>query len=225
MILHITRHGQTDTQKSHQPEDPYLSDLGRTQARLLGQRLKDLHFQGPIYSSPYWRTIETANEIAEDLDTVIIPTAEMREYFIRNGQLDGFQGATPKNLQATYPRVQTPSNFPHPWWTTQIESNDMVESRVAPLINTLIQHQSDALLVGHGASVTGAHRHILRTHAPAQLNHGQRSWNCILSSFQFTPTFKIIHLMSTDHLPPQAITNNAKSREQVLQESPEQNDI
>jgi len=225
MILHITRHGQTSTKKIRQPADPDLSDLGRKQARLLGQRLKDQNFQGPIYSSPYWRTIETANEIAEVLDTVIIPTAEMREYFIRENQLAGFQGATPADLQATYPRVQTNPTFPYPWWTTQIESNDMVEARVAPLINTLVNHQTDALLVGHGASVTGAHRYILRHHAPDQLNHGQRSWNCILSSFQFTPTFKTINLMSTDHLPNEAITNNAKSREQVLQESPEKNDI
>lgn len=225
MILHITRHGQTSPNKPHQPADPRLSDQGRTQAHLLGQRLKSLNFQGPIYSSPYWRTIETANEIAEVLDTVIIPTAAMREYFIRENQLDGFQGATVSDLQAIYPRVQTTPNFPYPWWTTQIESNDMVESRVSPLIDTLINHKTDALLVGHGASVTGAHRHILRHHAPEQLNHGQRSWNCILSSFQFTPTFKTLRIMETDHLPDELITNNAKSREQVLQESPEKNDI
>ena len=225
MTLHITRHGQTSRDKAHQPEDPYLSELGQKQAHLLGQRLKDLNFQGPIYSSPYWRTIETANQIAEVVDTVIIPAASMREYFIRENQLAGFQGATVADLQAVYPRVQTTPDFPYPWWTTQIESNEMVEARVAPLIDTLINHQADALLVGHGASVSGTHRHILRNHAPEHLNHGQRGWNCILSSFQFKPTFEIIRIMNTDHLPNDAITNNAKSREQVLQESPEQNDI
>jgi broad specificity phosphatase PhoE len=221
MILHVTRHGQTSKDKSHQPEDPYLSELGRKQA----QRLKDLNFQGPIYSSPYLRTIETADVIAEVLDTVIIPTAAMREYFIRENQLAGFQGATVADLQTTYSRVQTPPDFPYPWWTTQIESNDMIEARVAPLINTLTDGASDALLVGHGASVTGVHRYVLRNHAPEHANHGKRGWNCVLSSFQFTPQFKIIHLLDTDHLPDDVITNNAKSRAQVLQESPEQNDI
>ena len=56
MILHVTRHGQTNTQKTHTPGDPYLSDLGRQQALLLGRRLAELGFSGPIYSSPYYRT-------------------------------------------------------------------------------------------------------------------------------------------------------------------------
>lgn len=225
MILHVTRHGQTDPQKPHQPADPYLSPLGQKQAHLLGQHLKALDFRGLIYSSPYLRTIETAHIIADITDTTIIPSASMREYFIRENQLEGFKGATAPELQTTYPRVQAPPSFPYPWWTHQIETNDMVEARVAPLIETLTKDTTDILLVGHGASVSATHRHILRLHAPDQFNHGKRGWNCVLSSFQFTPHFQIIRLLDTQHLPEEAITNNAKSRAQVLQESPELNDI
>jgi len=169
--------------------------------------------------------METADVIAQVLNTSIIPSPPMREYYIRENQLAGFQGATLSDLAAAYPRVQPPPDFPYPWWTTQIESDEMVEARVAPLVDTLIKGPSDALLVGHGASVSGIHRHVLRHHAPERMNHGRRGWNCVLSSFQFTPQFKIIHLLDTDHLPGEVITNNAKSREQVLQESPEQSDI
>jgi broad specificity phosphatase PhoE len=225
MILHVTRHGQTDPNRAHTPADPPLSKLGREQARRLGQRLKDLVFKGPIYSSPFLRTLETAAVIAEILDSVIIPASPLREYFIRENQLEGFQGATAEELRSAFPRVEIPPDFAYPWWTTQIESDDMVTARVAPLIDTLARHKQDVLLVGHGASVTGAHRHILTTQAPENLNHGQRSWNCILSSFQFTPRFEIIRIMDTAHLPEDAITNNAKSRAQVMRESPGQNDI
>ena len=218
MIIHITRHGQTNTQETHTPGDPYLSDLGRKQAALLGHRLAELGFNGPIHSSPYYRTIETAHIIADIVDTGVIPSAPMREYAIRENQFDGFQGATASQLRAIYPRVQLNPDFPYPWWTTDIETPDMIEARVAPLIDKLIQGTTDALLVGHGASIGGAHRHILRHHAPDRLRHGQTGWNCVLSSFQFAPAFAIQRIMDTDHLPPEAITANAKTREDVLRE-------
>ena len=218
MILHVTRHGQTNTKKTHTPGDPYLSDLGRQQALLLGRRLAELGFNGPIYSSPYYRTIETAHIIAETVDTVVIPAAPMREYVIRENQLQGFQGATATDFQAIYSRIKIEPDFPYPWWTFEIESPEMVEARVAPLVDRLTKGDTDALLVGHGASVGGVHRHVLRPNAPEQIHHGQYDWNCILSSFQFTPTFTILRIMETAHLPPEAITANAKTREEVLRE-------
>ena len=218
MILHVTRHCQTDTQKADTPGDPPLSDLGRQQAAMLGRRLANLGFRGPIYSSPYYRTIETAHIIAEIVDTTVIPAAAMREYFIREGQLDGFQGATNEELQTTYPRVQINPDFPYPWWTTEIESREMVEARVAPLIDRLTKGNTDALLVGHGASVGGVHDHVFHHNAPDQINHGKRGWNCILSSFQFALVFNVLRIMDTAHLPPEAITANAKTRDEVLRE-------
>ena len=218
MILHVTRHGQTNTKKTHTPGDPYLSDLGRQQALLLGRRLAESGFDGPVYSSPFYRTIETAYIIAETVDTVVIPAAPMREYVIRENQLEGFQGATATELEAFHPRVQIEPDFSYPWWTFEIESPEMVAARTAPLVDRLVKGHTDALLVGHGASVGGVHRHVLRHNAPEQMNHGRHGWNCILSSFQFTPTFTVLRIMDTAHLPPGTITANAKTREEVLGE-------
>jgi len=74
MIIHITRHGQVDPPALAKGEDPDyprgdapISDLGRTQARLLGQRLRELGFSGVIHSSPYRRTIETAHATIDEL--------------------------------------------------------------------------------------------------------------------------------------------------------------
>ena len=144
---------------------------------------------GGIYSSPYFRTVETAHVIAEITDRVVVPAAEMREYVIRENQMDGFQGATQDELIAGYSSVTKATDFPYPWWTSNIESDEDIEARVAPLVDRVLAADIDALLVGHGASAEGVHRYLLRRHAPNQMNHGQNIWNCFLSSFKIPLIF------------------------------------
>jgi broad specificity phosphatase PhoE len=59
--------------------NPALTQLGRQQARLLGQRLRYMAFRGIIYSSPYLRTLETAEIIAELTSGTVIVSDEIRE--------------------------------------------------------------------------------------------------------------------------------------------------
>jgi len=220
MNLHITRHGQTDVRSDHPPGDPHLTDLGKKQAELLGRALVEQGFNGAIYSSPYFRTIETAQIAAEIVDAVVWPAPPMREYVIREGQMDGFRGATLAELAATYANVRQTNDFPYPWWTTSIESDEDIEGRVAPLVDELAAGAADALLVGHGASVGGVHSHLLRRYAPEQMHYGQIvGWNCCLSSFQLAADFSILRVMDVSHLPEDAITSNAKTRDEVLAEN------
>lgn len=218
MIIHVTRHGQVDQATDHPVGDPYLSEVGREQARLLGVRLEALGFSGSIHSSPYFRTVETAQIVAEVVDVDVIPAAEVREYVIREGQVDGFRGATAEDLSDRYSRVGGKVELDYPWWTSEIETHEDIEARVAPLIDTVVAGKKDVLLVGHGASVDGVHRTILKKHAPEHLDHGRNGWNCVLSSFRFEP-FEVINLLVTDHLPDDLVTSNAKSREEFLRES------
>ena len=218
MILHITRHGQTDVRSDHPPGDPHLTDLGRKQAELLGQSLGNMGFKGVVYSSPYFRTIETAQVIADVTDTVVMPAAEMREYVIRDHQMDGFRGATQDELIAGYSRVTNAPGFLYPWWTTDIESDEDIEDRVKPLVNRAVTADVDALLVGHGASTAGVHRHFLGSDALKQVQHGQVGWNCFLSSFRVRPDFETLRFLDVSHLPDNAVTSNAKTREEVLAE-------
>ena len=218
MIVHITRHGQVDQKTDHPVGDPYLSDLGQEQARLLGTRLKQMGFTGTVHSSPFYRTMETAQIVAEVCDTAVTPAAEMREYVIREGQMDRFEGATLETLLGIYSRLVDSDTFPYPWWTSEIETDEDIETRVAPLIERVTEVDEDVLLVGHGASVEGAHRVILKRITPEIEDHGGICWNCVLSSFRFDNGFAVIRVMDTDHLPPEAITANAKNREEYLRE-------
>jgi broad specificity phosphatase PhoE len=194
------------------------TDLGRKQAELLGGSLKEMGFEGEIYSSPYFRAVETAQVIADVTDRVVVPAAEMREYVIRENQMDGFQGATQDELIAGYSSVTKATDFPYPWWTSNVESDEDIEARVAPLVDRVLAADVDALLVGHGASAKGVHRYLLRRHAPDHMNHGQNIWNCFLSSFKIRPDFHVLRIMDVGHLPDDAVTSNARSRAEVLAE-------
>ena len=218
MQLHVTRHGQTDVDSDHPPGDPHLTELGHRQAELLGRALKEYGFAGTIYSSPYFRTIETAQGIGAVTGSAVVPAAEMREYVIRDDQMHGFRGATQNELAAAYSLVTPTDHCPYPWWTTAIETDEDIEARVVPLVDRVANGADDALLVGHGASVGGVHRHFLRRHAPEQLDHNQISWNCCLSSFAMRPDFGVLRLMDVGHLPDEAITSNARTRAEVLAE-------
>ena len=53
MILHVTRHGQVDQATDHPVGDPYLSEVGCEQARLLGERLKGQGSMGRFTAHPF----------------------------------------------------------------------------------------------------------------------------------------------------------------------------
>ena len=144
MTLPVTHHGQTDSQRDHPVGDPYLSDLGKKQAGLLGHALKEHGFDGMIYSSPYFRTMATAQIIAEVTDSVVLPTPEMRECVIRDDQMEHFHGATMGELSATYIRVTGENPFTYPWWTREIETEEGIEARVSPLVDRVARMEGNA---------------------------------------------------------------------------------
>ncbi|HIC67986.1 MAG TPA: histidine phosphatase family protein [Candidatus Latescibacteria bacterium] len=229
MIIHITRHGQVDPPALAKGEDPDyprgdapISDLGRTQARLLGQRLRELGFSGVIHSSPYRRTIETAHIISEIIDVAVVPSAPMREVVMSETQMDGFRGATIDELHSSFSRVDSAAHCFYPWWTSRVESPDDVEARVAPFVDQVAADGIDALLVGHGASTGGAIRHIMRHGTPDGLPHDDPGWNCALTSFRMPPNFTAIRLMDVSHLPGEWVTSNVRTRDQILAERGEE---
>jgi len=218
MILHVTRHGQVDLATDHPVGDSSLSTLGREQAGRLGEKLKEEGFSGSIFSSPYLRTVETAQIIADVVGGRVIPAPAMREYVIREDQVDAFRGATAKQLKELYSRVEDWAAMDYPWWTSEVESPEDIEARVAPLVDETSAGETDALLVGHGASIAGVHRYILNARAPEISDQGKHGWNCVLSSFKFGSTFEVVRFLETDHLPEKLVTSNAKSRAEVLKE-------
>ncbi len=79
--LYITRHGQTVWNTEHRfqgRKDSPLTELGKEQARLLHNRIKDIKFD-VIYTSPSARAMETSMLIKGDLDIPLIQSERLYE--------------------------------------------------------------------------------------------------------------------------------------------------
>lgn len=183
MRIFETRHGQV-APKGYYGDDPSLpvgdvalTPLGKEQARLVGERLKELGFQGVIFSSPYDRTLKTASIIAQILNLTVTPVAWLHE--IQLTPDDGFCGATAEQIRNNYPCVQKEFDLPACWWGDCKEDLFAVIERVrVGLEQTLptVSEDVDVLLVGHAATSV-ALRHLYN----GTNNMRAFAWNCHLS--------------------------------------------
>lgn len=221
MLIHVTRHGQPARHRSEtgDPEyprgDPPLTELGHEQARLLGRHLAKNGFGGPIFSSPYRRTLETAAAIAHETNCSIFPTRELQEWVPGEGVPD-FGGLELEDMRSLFGCIAPDAALPHPWFYAGPEDIAAVQARARPFIEslgrTLKGHTADeALLVGHGAS-TGAciNELLLKDLAPEVNEDPDKNWNCSLSTVEIGPndTRKLKAHFSIDHFPAEIVTSN-----------------
>lgn len=160
MKIYITRHGQVITQDNlgdvqFPAGDPHLTPIGREQAACLGKYLKHIGFSGRIYSSPYARSLETAQVIADYTGSQIVPWAPMRQIVKCQNEMQNFVGMTIEQMKEEYPSIASDARLPYPWWTTDEETADDVTTRIRAAIAELPDNQ-DILLVGHSVSVVSA---------------------------------------------------------------------
>ena len=134
--------------------DPPLSEDGFVQAAELGQRLKQEKI-AHIFASPFLRTIQTANEVAQILNLPIKLEAGLGEWHnpewmteIPEIHPQDFLTEKYSSIDWNYNSYLTP-NYPE----TKADVNQRVASTVQKLV---AQYSKDILIVGHGASVYGA---------------------------------------------------------------------
>lgn len=213
MVIHIARHGQPAiSSHTEAPRgDPPLTSLGREQARRLGERLRDEGFHGPIIASPYLRTAETADAVAEVLDQEFRVDARMRE-FTNVEKIDAFEGMRGEELEVRFQRLRKPVDLAYPWWSlgrTHRESAEELIERVRPMIEELfLSEATQALLVGHGASTGACMRCLISPGEIESLRKGHAHWNCSLTSIRVRPEIQPIQLFDFEHLPQDMVTSN-----------------
>ena len=221
MLRLITRHGQIAPEGEFignhlypAGEDP-LSDLGREQARLLGERLKEQGFKGKILSSPYMRTLETANIIAEITGLTVIPFAPIREIFKTEKQFKEYKGLTLDEMREKYSRIDNDATLEYPWWTSVIEDEDEVLKRIEEgiAIAESLYPDDEILFVGHGASSNA----LIKAYGIPKRMH-PFLFNCALSYCD--PKNKEIRPVHCDlaHIPYEKAFSNYLSREEFDRE-------
>ncbi|HHW09313.1 MAG TPA: histidine phosphatase family protein [Firmicutes bacterium] len=173
MIVYITRHGQIDPTVEGEREHYPLTPLGRIQATKLGHRLRELGFNGLIYTSPFHRCLETTEIICRILNAKFYPEKLLRE--VGFAWYAHYRGLTVAEIAAKYPSCSADARLPWPWWPLTTETDEQVIKRVLPLAERLRQETRDVLLVGHGGTTDAmfyhlAGRHVLRGHSNASLS-------------------------------------------------------
>jgi broad specificity phosphatase PhoE len=227
MLIYVTRHGQPNSDPlswNVNPEiplrDPVLTEKGRIQAKSLGKFLKKKKFNGLIISSPYRRTLETAQVVAEQTGSKIMVAPEIQEVVFKNG-VPEFDGLNMKQIRKYYNNVSKDCKLTYPWLIHGPETFEDVKQRVAPFLEHLLNSgkpDTEILLVGHGASVHACKELLLgnafNPEAPEKHN-----WNCSLSTYIFNEAHRLkkYKLFDIGHMPEDIITSNKRSYSRELQ--------
>ena len=217
MLRLITRHGQVAKDAQYinghlfPAGDVGLSDLGREQARLLGERLKKEGFKGKILASPFLRTMETANIVAGLTGNKVIPFAGLHEMFFTEESLSTYVGKTQEQLCEIFEHVDKQSSLEFPWWINKIETIEEMEKRVLlakEKAEEMFPNQP-ILFVGHGASVHGLTiAYGIKKTIPDFI------YNCALSYVDTNnQDFKKVHC-DVSHIPYEMTTSNSLTREE-----------
>ncbi len=211
MKLYITRHGQVGECADYIGGDAFLpqgevplSLVGREQGRLLGKFLAKCDFHGVIYASPFWRTMETAELVAQETGSEIFPMPWLHEIFCEKELVKEYAGTPFRKLRQWYKHIAKDAVLEPLWWPSNIEDRVDVMKRVSEGIEALLKQYSDTdeeiLLVGHAASIGAANRYL-------KLKRGGLLWNCSLGLYD-TKNPDQNFGKNICFLPGQIVTNN-----------------
>jgi broad specificity phosphatase PhoE len=166
-IVWIARHGNRLDfvtpewfQTAERRYDPPLSDDGIIQAQELGLRLKSEKI-AHIFSSPFLRTIQTANEVAEILDLPIKIEAGLSEWLNPNWMTEAPKTHPQDYLADRFPRIdwhytsKLVPNYPEAGEETVLQRGGEAARRLVS------EFSQDILLVCHGATVLGTTRGLV----------------------------------------------------------------
>lgn len=146
------RHGQSEfnviygkTRKDPGIRDPRLTEVGKQQARDAAETLRPFGLTR-IVASPYWRTLETAELIAEALDLPITVNPVVGEHAAFTSDL----GTPTSTLRERFTHVEF-TGLEENWWPDFIEELHHVDGR-ARVFRTWAKEctpRHDVLIVSH----------------------------------------------------------------------------
>ncbi len=229
MKIYFTRHGQVcPTEFFGSADFPMfdipLSDLGKKQAENMAKALKAQGFKGKIFSSPYRRTMMTANAVAEACDLPIYPNPALREIIKTDEAAMEFEGMTLEQLQKEFPRIAEGVELSYPWWEKTKDTKETVIERVSAFWETILKSETgDVLLVGHGATGYGTVYYLNQkfkldfTDDKEYLGEylGDRALNCGISYIELDEkgTLKSAEFFNMEHLSDDMITSNPRPKQ------------
>ncbi len=146
---------------AERPYDPHLSDDGQIQAQQLAKRLVGEGIT-QIIASPFLRTVQTANAVAEILDLPLKLDWGLGEW-LNSEWMAVFPETLPVEILAEqFPRIDLSHpvgvpRYPESWQDCLQRTGDTSQRLIAKFPH------DNLLLVGHGASVLGTAMGLIPT--------------------------------------------------------------
>ena len=152
---------------AERPYDPHLSDDGFVQAQQLANRLVGEGITH-IFSSPFLRTVQTANVIAETLDLPLKLSWGLGEWLNPEWMSAHPETLSSQILAQKFPRIDLSypggeARYPETWQDCLDRTAKTAQNLVATFAN------DDLLFVGHGASVLGTAMGLVPTLAKTDI--------------------------------------------------------
>lgn len=151
LARHGERQGEASPELADRPHDPPLTDRGRRQAELMGDRLRGCDVEA-IYASPFLCAAETAHLVADRLDLSVAVDRGLSDALTP----DLFEVApsvlTPRVLAERFDTVETGHNsVVRPNYP---ETTDEARTRTRRTVGRLLGDAPDTVLfVGHAVTV------------------------------------------------------------------------
>ena len=153
---------------AERPYDPPLSDDGFIQAQQLAQRLKKENIKH-IFASPFLRTVQTANEVAQVLDLPIKLESGLSEWLNPAWMLTVPERLSIEALVELFPIIDT--SYTSAVVAEYPETSEKLLERSGETARLLAsEFPEDILLVGHGASVLGTTMGLVGEGAKTEVN-------------------------------------------------------
>lgn len=218
--FYVTRHGQRGDPKYQKKfkmcDEDALMPNGEEQATRLGKYLNELNFNGTIFVSPYYRTLQTAtfaaSQMNPNLPMILEPgIQEVVGVKDNSGKVGKNKKCiSKKEIKQNFPKVKIPFGTKFPWRLSN-EKQAQCDQRVGELIDKLLERKNtgDIFLVGHGGVMNSVVREMNKRGANFQ--KPRTVYNCCLYEFTFDTDTKQV-ISSKDHtleyLPDELITDN-----------------
>ena len=211
-FIYVARHCQAMGKGKIRPiaGDAGITPLGVRQSKLLGKRLKQLKFNGPIYASPYFRTVATACYAAAECGSKVYPDPRVQERprSSRGNMPKG--GATLEQLRKLFPdQIASDAKLAYPWVSKIAEpEKQMHQKRMAKSLDAILAENpnNDIMIVSHAGAV-GVLAQEIMARSGQKFQGG--TWNCALYIYAVNEKgrFRFVGY-DIAFLPDEALTSN-----------------
>lgn len=206
--VYITRHAQVGYPMK-EIRETRITELGVKQAQALADFLVNkCKFNGAIYASPFYRTIETATYTGKLLKKKVILEPGLQE-------VATFPRPTPPGMKYTqiqsyFPGLTVPGKRYKDPWRLYNEPHLQRTARVAKALDAILaEEKGDVLLVGHGASVVSLVRVLNQKRVKGVRKISGTAWNCALYIVELNEKDQVIkRRYTTEFMADKDVTNN-----------------